>query len=218
MLSIGWSELLIVAAIALIVVGPRDLPVMLRHLGRAAGALRRMGNEFRAEIDKVGATDDIKQLRRSFADPLKAATRDINLEFNKSTVAPQPAPRDYAEAAAAKAAKAAEAGEAGEAGEAEPGAQAESTPSIAADAAAGPKSGDRAQPAAAEPKTTGKPKTTRKPAAKSAAAKPRTRKSASGKPASGKSTSGKSASGKSGPTRRPARSRPARASSRKSAG
>lgn len=83
MLSIGWSELLIVAAIALIVVGPRDLPVMLRHLGRAAGAVRRMGNEFRAEIDKAGATDDLRQLRRSIADPLRAATSGVSREFNK---------------------------------------------------------------------------------------------------------------------------------------
>jgi len=201
MLSIGWSELLIVAAIALIVVGPRDLPVMLRHLGRAAGAVRRMGNEFRAEIDKVGAADDLKQLRRSFADPLKAATRDINRQFNKPETAAQPAPREYAEAAAAKAAAAAEA-------------DAQSTPSIAADGAPEPKSADDARPAAAQAATgKPKPKRTRKPA-KRAAAKPRTAKSASAKSTSAKSTSAKSTSAKStsaktSPSRRAASRKPA---------
>ncbi|HUV32424.1 MAG TPA: Sec-independent protein translocase protein TatB [Devosiaceae bacterium] len=91
MLSIGWSEMLIVAAVALIVVGPRDLPGMLRQLGRAAGTIRRMGNEFRTELNKVAAVDDLRQIKSSVADPLKAVQRDITREFNKidgSTVSP----------------------------------------------------------------------------------------------------------------------------------
>jgi sec-independent protein translocase protein TatB len=83
MLSLGWSELFIIGALALIVVGPRDLPAMLRNLGRVAGSIRRMGNEFRGELGKVAALDDIRSVRESVTNPLKKASSEIAREFNK---------------------------------------------------------------------------------------------------------------------------------------
>lgn len=83
MLSIGWSELLIVAAVALIVVGPRDLPGMLRNLGKMAATVRRMGTEFRRELNKMAEVDDLRKVQRSVADPLRAARAEIVREFNK---------------------------------------------------------------------------------------------------------------------------------------
>ncbi|NOZ31858.1 MAG: twin-arginine translocase subunit TatB, partial [Alphaproteobacteria bacterium] len=83
MLSLGWTELFIIGAIALIVVGPRDLPAMLRNLGRVAGTIRRMGNEFRGELGKVAALDDIKSVREAVTNPLKKASGEIAREFNK---------------------------------------------------------------------------------------------------------------------------------------
>jgi len=85
MLSIGWTEMLVIAAVALIVVGPKDLPAMLRNLGRAAGAVRRMGNEFRTELNKVSALDEVRDIRRSITDPLKQSRAEIESEFNKIT-------------------------------------------------------------------------------------------------------------------------------------
>ena len=85
MLSIGWPEMLIVAAAALIIVGPRDLPSLLRQIGKFAGQARRMGNEFRAEINKVAALDDVKDIKKSITQPLKDTERDIQSEFNKVT-------------------------------------------------------------------------------------------------------------------------------------
>jgi len=87
MLSIGWSEMLIVAAVALIVVGPRDLPAMLRNVGRFVGTIRRMGNEFRTELNKVAAVDEVRDIRKSLTDPIRHATDDIRSEFNKITPA-----------------------------------------------------------------------------------------------------------------------------------
>ena len=82
MLSIGWTEMMVVAAVALIVVGPKDLPGMLRQLGRAMGSIRRMGNEFKAELNKVTAVDDLKEIKRSIAAPLKETRQKIEDEFN----------------------------------------------------------------------------------------------------------------------------------------
>ena len=83
MLSIGWSEMLVIAAVALIVVGPKDLPAMLRQLGRMMGTLRRMGNDFRAEINKAVAVDEITDIRKSITQPLMTARQEIEREFNK---------------------------------------------------------------------------------------------------------------------------------------
>lgn len=85
MLSIGWTEMLVIAAFALIVVGPRDLPNLLRQVGRAVGMMRRMSNEFRAEINKVTALDEVRDIRKSITDPIKKTRSEIEREFNAIT-------------------------------------------------------------------------------------------------------------------------------------
>lgn len=85
MLSIGWTEMLIIAALALIVVGPRDLPAMLRQVGRAAGTVRRMGNDFRAELRKVAAIDDVQNIKKSVTEPFKQTSADLTKQFNTTT-------------------------------------------------------------------------------------------------------------------------------------
>ncbi len=86
MLSFGWPEMLIVAAAALIIVGPRDLPKLLRNIGRVLGKVRRMGDEFKREINKVAAIDDIKEIKSSITNPLEQTRSDIESEFNKITI------------------------------------------------------------------------------------------------------------------------------------
>ena len=53
MFDIGWSELLIIGVMALIVVGPKDLPVLLRNIGRYVGIIRSQASEFRAQFDEA---------------------------------------------------------------------------------------------------------------------------------------------------------------------
>ncbi|GAB4542308.1 MAG: hypothetical protein Tsb0019_41640 [Roseibium sp.] len=51
MFDIGWTELLVIACVAIIVVGPKDLPRMLRSLGQTMGKLRRMSREFQSTFN-----------------------------------------------------------------------------------------------------------------------------------------------------------------------
>ena len=51
MFDIGWSEIVVIAVVAIIVVGPKDLPRMLRTFGRMMGQVRRTANEFRRQFD-----------------------------------------------------------------------------------------------------------------------------------------------------------------------
>ncbi|POF29384.1 Sec-independent protein translocase protein TatB [Roseibium marinum] len=51
MFDIGWTELLVIACVAIIVVGPKDLPRMLRTLGQTMGKMRRMSREFQSTFN-----------------------------------------------------------------------------------------------------------------------------------------------------------------------
>jgi sec-independent protein translocase protein TatB len=80
--DIGGTELLVIAAVALIVVGPKDLPALLRKLGQFVGRMRGMASEFRASFDEMARQSELDELRREvqamrsgqFANPVQAAT------------------------------------------------------------------------------------------------------------------------------------------------
>ena len=62
--EVGASELLVIAAVALIVVGPKDLPVLLRKLGQFVAKLRGMAAEFRASFDEMARQSELDELRK----------------------------------------------------------------------------------------------------------------------------------------------------------
>jgi sec-independent protein translocase protein TatB len=75
--------MLVIGVVALIVIGPKDLPVVMNRIGKAFGAIRRMGSEFQREINKASGLDQITDLRRSITEPLKQTATEIRNEFNK---------------------------------------------------------------------------------------------------------------------------------------
>jgi sec-independent protein translocase protein TatB len=102
MFGIGWTEMLVIGVVALIVIGPKDLPVVMNRLGKVIGSIRRMGSEFQREINRTTGLDQITDIRKSFTEPLKQTAADIRKEFNSvaSTGATVPsgviAPKDPA--------------------------------------------------------------------------------------------------------------------------
>lgn len=72
MFDIGWTELVMIGVVALIVIGPKDLPVMFQTLGRFTGRLRSMAREFQTAMDQAakesGVKDAAKDLK-SLASP-----------------------------------------------------------------------------------------------------------------------------------------------------
>jgi sec-independent protein translocase protein TatB len=63
-LGVGGGELLVIATIALIVVGPKDLPVLLRKLGQFTARMRGMAAEFRASFDEMARQTELEELRK----------------------------------------------------------------------------------------------------------------------------------------------------------
>ena len=83
MFDIAWSELLIVAIVAILVVGPKELPALLRSLGQMLGKLRRHADDFRRQFDeavKEAGAEDLQQEIRSLQqhNPLTQVRDAIN--------------------------------------------------------------------------------------------------------------------------------------------
>ena len=66
MFDITSSKLLILAIVALIVVGPKDLPILLRTVGKYLGIIRRHAAEFRAQFDEAMREAELDGLKKEF--------------------------------------------------------------------------------------------------------------------------------------------------------
>lgn len=78
MLDIGWSELLILGVVAILVVGPRELPGMLRNFGKTIGQLRKMAGEFQTQFNDALKDAELDEVRRSINDVTSAASKAAN--------------------------------------------------------------------------------------------------------------------------------------------
>lgn len=85
MLGLGWTEMLVIGVVALIFIGPKDLPVVMNRVGKIAGQIRRMGNDFQRELNKTTGLDEVRNLRNSITAPLKKTSDEIRKEFNAMT-------------------------------------------------------------------------------------------------------------------------------------
>ena len=75
MFDIGWSELLVIGVVALIVIGPKELPGALRTLGQWMGKIRRMASEFQGQFQEAMREAEIDQLKKDM-DEMAAKAKD----------------------------------------------------------------------------------------------------------------------------------------------
>lgn len=165
MFDIGFTELLVIGVVALIVVGPKDLPGMFRTLGRFTARARQMGREFTQAMNDAADESGIKDVSSTLKSATSAKSMGLDA-LNKAAEGfekwdPSKALRDQKEADAAIKAKEAE----------ERAKLAEETAKVAEKiSAASTKPTAKAKDDAAEKPAT-KSKTAKKPAVKKPAAK-----------------------------------------------
>ncbi|GAM99615.1 twin-arginine translocation protein TatB [alpha proteobacterium U9-1i] len=91
--SLGFNEILILGVLALVVIGPKDLPLMLRKLGRWTAKLRGMAQEFRTGFDELARQAELDELKKE----VDALRRTTNLQSIASDLSkPLPTLEDYA--------------------------------------------------------------------------------------------------------------------------
>lgn len=100
MLDVGWTEILVIAIVLIIVVGPKDLPQMLRTFGRMMTKMRGMASDFRQQFDEALREADLDDVKKTIGDaqklnplnsireavnPLRQMGNDIKADLQKST-------------------------------------------------------------------------------------------------------------------------------------
>ena len=65
MLDFGWAELLVIIAVGVLVIGPNEIPVMMRSLGRIVRRLQYMRYAFTQQFDNFMETSNLDELRQS---------------------------------------------------------------------------------------------------------------------------------------------------------
>jgi sec-independent protein translocase protein TatB len=74
MFDIGWSELVVIAVVALIAIGPKELPGVLRMVGQWIGKARKMAAEFQGQFQEAMREAEMADLKKSFDEVKEAAT------------------------------------------------------------------------------------------------------------------------------------------------
>jgi sec-independent protein translocase protein TatB len=77
MFDIGWSELVVIGVVALIAIGPKELPGVLRMVGQWMGKARRMASEFQGHFNEAMREAEMADLKKSF-DDVRDAARDLS--------------------------------------------------------------------------------------------------------------------------------------------
>ncbi len=81
MFDIGWQELFLIGLITILVVGPREIPRVLRTVVAAVRKVRGLANDFQRGIDELARETELDEIRRDLE---KGATLDLEREFEET--------------------------------------------------------------------------------------------------------------------------------------
>jgi sec-independent protein translocase protein TatB len=157
MFDIGWSEFVVIGVVALIVIGPKELPAVLRAIGQWTTKIRRMAGEFQSQFQEAMREAEMADLKKS-VDELSDATKGITadpFDFSESTKWQPKTDATASEAAPAETAAGATETPAATESAASTEAPAATDAPAAASAAPAPDPGANPAPPAAEPMAEG---------------------------------------------------------------
>jgi sec-independent protein translocase protein TatB len=77
MFDIGWSEFVVIGVVALIAIGPKELPGVLRTVGQYMGKVRRMASEFQGQFQEAMREAEMADIKKSVDEMTDAATKQF---------------------------------------------------------------------------------------------------------------------------------------------
>jgi sec-independent protein translocase protein TatB len=95
MFDIAWSELLIIAVVAIVVVGPKDLPRLMRTFGHYAGKMRRAAADFQRQFDEAMRDSEVDEVRKAIESVRTTSTQtavDLKAPIDKPLMLPTTPP------------------------------------------------------------------------------------------------------------------------------
>ena len=81
MLSFGWSEIALVIVVVIIVVGPKEIPNLLRQLGSLSKSLKKASRQFKNSLNELAEENDLKDVKKSISD-FKNIKKDLDPTVN----------------------------------------------------------------------------------------------------------------------------------------
>ncbi|KRE03692.1 hypothetical protein ASE61_08580 [Bosea sp. Root670] len=81
MFDIAWSEMVLIGAVALVVIGPKDLPKALRTVGQTVARVRRMASEFQGQFNEAMREAELSDLKKQVEDVGGSVSSALNSDF-----------------------------------------------------------------------------------------------------------------------------------------
>ncbi|WP_306223928.1 Sec-independent protein translocase protein TatB [Bosea beijingensis] len=81
MFDIAWSEMVLIGAVALVVIGPKDLPKALRTVGQTVARVRRMASEFQGQFNEAMREAELADLKKQVEDVGGSVSNSLNTDF-----------------------------------------------------------------------------------------------------------------------------------------
>ena len=115
MFDIGWGELVVIGIVALIAIGPKELPTVLRTIGQYMGKVRRMASEFQGQFQDAMREAEMADLKKHADDlnstvsdlgnfdPVASAQKELNSAFEDKPSTSEPSTTEPAASEAATA-------------------------------------------------------------------------------------------------------------------
>ena len=99
MFDIGWSELLVIAVVAIVVVGPKELPKLMRSMGHYGGKLRRAAGDFQRQFEEAMRESEVDEVKKAL-DSVRTETPqlDLNAPVDRPVMLPKPGTSSEAKA------------------------------------------------------------------------------------------------------------------------
>ena len=76
--QIGWFEILIVVGIAIVLIGPKDFPIMLKKIGSWIGTAKRYVNQIQEEVSIIGENDNDNEIKKNEKKKISKGEDDKN--------------------------------------------------------------------------------------------------------------------------------------------